>query len=62
MTFLFTGITALGGDFGSLRMSREFGFILLLWTVIGIMPCVLAFETHHMTNVSLVGDVLEFLL
>ena len=43
-------------------MSCEFGFILLLGTVIGIVPCVLAFETHHMTNVSLVGDVLEFLL
>ena len=43
-------------------MSFEFGFILLLSTVIGIVPCVLAFETHHMTNVSLVGDVLEFVL
>ena len=62
MTFLFTGITTFGGDFGSVRMSYEFGFILLLGTVIGIMPCVLAFKTHHMTNVSLVGDVLEFLL
>ena len=43
-------------------MSCEFGFILLLGAVIGIMLCVLAFETHYMTNVSLVGDVLEFLL
>ena len=43
-------------------MSYEFGFILLLGTVIGIVPYVLAFETHHMTDVFLVGDVREFLL
>ena len=44
-------------------MSYKFGFIhLLLGTVIGIVPCVLAFETDHMTDVSLLGNVLEFLL
>ena len=53
MTFLFTGITTFGGDFGSVGTSCEFGFILLLGTVIGILPCVLALVTHHMTNVYL---------
>ena len=44
-------------------MSCKLGFLhLLLGAVIGIVPCVLAIETHHMTDVSLVGDVLEFLL
>ena len=62
MTVLFTGITTFGDDFGSIGMSCEFGFLqLLLGTVIGIMPCVLAFETHHMTKVSLMGGVLGFL-
>ena len=44
-------------------MSCKLGFIhLLLGAVIGIVPCVLAFETHHLTDVSLVGDVPKFLL
>ena len=59
MTVLFTGITTFGDDFGSIGMSCEFGFLqLLLGTVIGIMPCVLAFETHHMSNVSLLKSLL----